>query len=89
MKILDGFVLRQLGQEFIVTGEGLSRVDFSKVVSMNKTAAYLWEQLQGKEFTPEDMATLLTEHYDVSSQTALEDAVALCDSWRKAGLIAE
>lgn len=87
MKILDGFVLRRLGQEFIVTGEGLSRVDFSKVISMNKTAAYLWEQLQDKEFTLEDMVSLLTGQYEVSEEVARADAAALCESWRKAGLI--
>ena len=52
MKLLDGLVLRPLLGEHIVTGEGLSRIDFSRVVSLNATAAWLWEQVEGKDFTP-------------------------------------
>ena len=89
MKIHYGNALRQLGQEYIVTGEDVSRIDFSKVIAMNKTAAWLWEQLQGKDFTPEDMAALLAERYDVSEETALADARKLAESWRDAGLTGE
>ncbi|MBR3653726.1 MAG: PqqD family protein [Bacteroidales bacterium] len=89
MRILDGLVLRPLGREFIVTGDGLSRIDFSKVVSMNATAAYLWKELQGRDFTVEEMVGLLTARYDVSEQAARADAVKLLDSWSKAGLLAE
>ncbi|MBQ6244799.1 MAG: PqqD family protein [Bacteroidales bacterium] len=89
MRILDGLVLRPLGREFIVTGDGLSRIDFSKVVSMNATAAYLWKELQGRDFTVEEMAGLLTARYDVSEQAARADAAKLMDSWAKAGLLAE
>lgn len=89
MRILDGLVLRPLGREFIVTGDGLSRIDFSKVVSMNATAAYLWEQLQGRDFSEEEMTTLLTARYDVSEEIARADVAKLLESWRKAGVLAE
>ena len=89
MKILEGLVLRPLGSDFIVTGDGLSRVNFSKVVSMNATAAYLWDALQGKDFVAEDLVPLLTERYDVSEETALTDARALVASWIDAGMIRE
>ena len=89
MRILDGLVLRPLGREFIVTGDGLSRIDFSKVVSMNATAAYLWGQLQGRDFSEEEMTTLLTARYDVSEEIARADVAKLLESWRKAGVLAE
>ncbi len=89
MKILDGMVLRPLGSEFIITGDGISRVNFSKVVSMNATAAYLWNELKDREFTVEDMASLLTDRYEVSAETALADARTLAASWLDAGLLAE
>ena len=87
MRLLEGFVLRSIAGEYIVTGEGLARVDFSKVISLNPTAAYLWEQIQDKDFTPEDLVALLTARYDVDAQTALADAEKLLESWRKAGLL--
>ena len=89
MKILDGLVLRPLGGEFIVTGDGISRVDFSKVVSMNATSAYLWDKLSGKDFAAQDIADLLTARYDVDAQTALTDAGSLIAAWQNAGLIEE
>ena len=55
MRLLDGLVLRSLLGEHIVTGEGLARVDFSKVISLNETAAWLFEQVQGRDFGPEDL----------------------------------
>lgn len=89
MRILDGLVLRPLGREFIVTGDDLSRVDFSKVISMNETAAYLWEALHGRDFIPEDIVALLTARYDVDEARALADARALVKSWQEAGLVSE
>ena len=89
MKLIDGLVLRPLGRDFIVTGEGVDRVDFSKVVSMNATAAYLWEQIQGRDFTPEDLVSLLTAKYDVDPAQARVDVDNLLDRWRQAALVEE
>ena len=89
MKLLEGLVLRPLGREYIVTGDGLSPIDFSKVVSMNATSAYLWDKLKGQDFSAKEMADLLTERYDVDAQTALTDAGSLIAAWQNAGLIEE
>ena len=80
-------MLRTLCGEHIVTGEGLARVDFSRVVSLNATAAYLWEQVEGKDFTPDDLVALLTARYDVNEARAREDVDKMLASWREAGLI--
>lgn len=85
--MLEGLVLRTLCGEHIVTGEGLARVDFSRVVSLNATAAYLWEQVEGKDFTPDDLVALLTARYDVDEARAREDVDKMLVSWREAGLI--
>ena len=87
MKLREGLVLRPLGSQYIVTGDDLSPVDFSKVVSMNATSAYLWDKLGGRDFSAQDMAGLLTERYDVDAKTALADAESLIAAWQKAGLL--
>ena len=87
MKIKDGFTLRSLYGEHIVLGEGLAQVKFNKMVSLNDSAAYLWEQVAGREFTAEDLAALLTAKYDVPADQALKDAQQLVASWLKIGLI--
>ena len=61
MKIKKGFILRQMCGENIVTAEGLEHINFNKLISLNATAAFLWEKVEGKEFTAEEMAQYLVE----------------------------
>lgn len=89
MKIIDGFILRTLVGEHIVTGEGLKQINFNKIVSLNESAAYLWEKVEGKEFTVKTLTDLLLEKYEVDEKTASEDAAALAKSWIEAGIVEE
>ena len=89
MKIIEGFVLRPLGEEFIVIGEGIAQINFNKMVSLNSTAAYLWENVEGKDFTVEDLTKLLTDQYEVGEEQAAADAAALAAKWIEAGIVAE
>ena len=87
MRIKKGFVLRELLGEHVITGEGVERVNFNKIISLNSTAAYLWESVKGADFTAESLADLLTEKYEVSKERAFEDSQALIDAWKEAELI--
>jgi len=86
MKIKDGFILRKICGESIVVGEGLAQVNFNKMMSLNESAAYLWEAVQGKEFTPEDLTKLLLERYEVEEEQARADATALAQTWIEQGV---
>jgi hypothetical protein len=86
MKIKKGFVLRQMCGENIVTAEGLEHINFNKLISLNATAAFLWEKVEGKEFTAEEMAQYLIEEYGIDMELALKDSKALCKSWIEAGI---
>ena len=54
---------------------------------MNETSAYLWENIQGKEFTCDDLVKLLTEEYEVDEKTARKDVDVLVGTWKDAGII--
>ena len=86
MKIKEGFVLRQMCGENIVSGEGLQHINFNKLISLNESAAYLWKELQGKDFTTEEMAELLIQRYGIDKQLAMTDAENLMASWKEIGL---
>lgn len=86
MKIKNGFVLREMCGENIVTAEGIENINFNKLISLNATAAYLWEALAGKDFTTEDMAGLLVERYGIDMELALKDSENLCNAWKDAGV---
>lgn len=89
MRIIEGFVLRPLGDEFIITGEGPAQVNFNKMISLNSTAAYLWRSVEGREFSVEDLTALLLEEYDVDEGTASKDALAIVNKWIEIGLVEE
>ena len=89
MRIIEGFVLRPLGEEFIVIGEGIAQINFNKMVSLNSSASYLWEKVEGKDFTVEDLTRLLTEQYEVSEEQAAADAATLAAKWIEAGIVSE
>ena len=87
MKIKKGFTLRPLCGEHIVVGEGLSQVNFNKMLSMNDSAAYLWENVIGREFSLEDLVTLLTDRYDVSAEQAMKDVKQMIAVWQEHGIL--
>lgn len=86
MKIKEGFTLRSLLGEYIVVGEGLAQVNFNKMLSLNESAAYLWQEIAGQEFTREDLVKLLLDRYEVSEEKAGEDVDKLLDIWLKEGV---
>ncbi|MBR5082475.1 MAG: PqqD family protein [Bacteroidales bacterium] len=89
MKLKKGYRLRSLGQEFILVAEGLDAVDFSRMISMNESAAFLWKEVEDKDFDAEMLTALLTDNYDIALETAQNDVAALLESWSAAGLIEE
>ncbi|HIU89643.1 MAG TPA: PqqD family protein [Candidatus Caccomonas pullistercoris] len=89
MKLKKGFELRDVCGEKVIVAQGLEHIDFSKIVSLNESAALLWEKLQGKEFDASTAAALLIEEYDVDSATAQADASRLLDHWKKIGVVEE
>lgn len=87
MKIKQGFELRDVCGEKVVISSGIENIDFDHMVALNESAAYLWEKIADRDFTPEEMAELLCKEYDVAPDTAQADAQELLDSWRESGLI--
>ena len=87
MKAKKGFNLRTVCGENIIVAEGLSNIDFSRIISLNESAAYLWKNIQDKDFDADMLVSLLTEEYEVTDEKAREDANALISQWQEAGLI--
>ena len=87
MKIKEGFVLRNIGDNYMVVGEGLAQIDFNKIISLNSTAAFLWKAVQGKDFDAQTLRDLLLGEYDVDEATALRDATSLMEKWAAAGIV--
>ena len=87
MKIKKGFELRTVCKENIIVAFGEENIDFSKVISLNESAALMWRAVLGKDFSAEDMADALMQEYEVDRETAVKDAQAMLQQWLEVGLI--
>ena len=88
MKIKKGFVLREVCGEKVIVGEGLETINFGKLISVNDTAAMLWQKAtELGNFTIEQLADALVEVYEVTREQALSDVEKLTARWMEAGLI--
>ncbi|MBQ8047179.1 MAG: PqqD family protein [Prevotella sp.] len=87
MKAKKGFNLRTVCGEQIVVAEGKENIDFTNIISMNESAAYLWRNIQGEDFNEETLAELLVSEYEVDRETALKDSKTLIRQWLDAGII--
>ncbi len=88
MKIKEGFVLRQVCGENVIVGEGLGAINFGKMLALNETAAWLWQQAVAMgEITIEALADKLCDEYEVSPDEARNDVAAIIDEWNAVGVI--
>ncbi|MBP5374782.1 MAG: PqqD family protein [Bacteroidaceae bacterium] len=87
MKIKQGFELRNVCGENIIIAHGVENIDFTKVITLNESAAYIWKQVVGKDFNEQDIVQLLLDEYEVEASQAKEDVKQLLASWMEAGFI--
>lgn len=89
MRIKEGFELREICGEHVILSHGMDNIDFSKIISLNETAAFLWKQSCGKEAISEDgLVSSLLEAYEVDEETARKDVAQVLAKWREIGLLA-
>jgi len=74
MQIKEGLEIREIAGEKVLIMQGRYGLDMTKVVSFNPTAEWLWNQLYGKSFSPEDVTRLLIERFQIDAETAEADA---------------
>ena len=88
MQLKKGFVLREVCGENVIMGEGLGAVNFGKLLALNETAAWLWQQAQEMgDFTVEALAERLSEEYDVSAENARKDVDDIVGEWQSVDVI--
>mgnify|MGYP003295219997 CR=1 FL=1 len=88
MKVKKGFELQNVCGEYIIVPAGIENVDFSRIISLNPTAAFLWERVSGmEEFTVETLVEALLEEYEVEEAVAREDCALIIERWAEMELI--
>jgi hypothetical protein len=89
MRKKPGFDLRRVGGEDVIVPGGMENVDFSRIVALNSSAAWLWRELGDGDFTAATLARMLGAHYAVDAATADADAAELLAQWLDAGIVAD
>ena len=88
MKIKEGFEIQNVCGEHIIVPAGADNIDYSRIISLNETAAYLWQNVVGKpSFTIDDMVALLLAEYEVEEDVAREDCEMIIERWKEMELV--
>lgn len=87
MKIKKGFTLRSVMGQNVVLAEGNNADSFGKMITLNSSAAMLWNELKGKSFDTEDAAELLVAKYGIDCEQALADAAHILNLMTEKGLV--
>jgi len=72
LKIKDGFVLKNIADNYVIVAVGEGNVDFNSMITTNETGAFLWEILE-KGATKEDLVKAVLAEYDADEAIVTAD----------------
>ncbi|HOA84802.1 MAG: PqqD family protein [Clostridiales bacterium] len=88
MKIKGGFILSKVGEDFVAMPAGELSGEFTNLIILNSTGAFLWERLATENGTDEEslLQALLAE-YEIDEQTAQTDISNFLKKLGSAGIL--
>jgi len=86
MKIKDNFILKEIAGSYVVVPVRSRAVDFSGVIKLTESGAFLWRLLE-KGADREELVAALLDEYEVDEVTASKDVDRFVDSLREADLL--
>ena len=86
MKKKESFIGRSIMDQHALMPFGETAHRFSGMILTTETGAFIWEHIE-EVSSAEEMASLLTEEFEVSYEEALADVTALFENFQKAGWI--
>lgn len=87
MKRKEGFKMGSVCGEKFLMAEGEENMDFNKIISLNETAAFLWEAMGDADFTVEDLVAKLTEEYEVTADDARQNIEQFIEETKSVGVV--
>ena len=75
--------------ENVVIMQGTHGSDLTRIISLNDSALYLWQKVEGRCFDVDVVATLLAEHYGIDDDMAQRDAARWIEKLGECGLLEE
>ncbi|MEA4965236.1 MAG: PqqD family peptide modification chaperone [Oscillospiraceae bacterium] len=72
MKIAEGFILRNVVDEWIVMPEGSNIKNFEGAIVLNEVSAFIWKQLENP-ISREDLLKAILDEFEINEQEAATD----------------
>ena len=79
-------IFRQVGDEALLVPVAGNVGDLASIYTMNETAAWLWERVDGIK-SVEELIRLASDEYDVSEETARQDVLEFVDQLSSIGFL--
>lgn len=87
MRINDRMKVRDVVGEHIIIMQSTDKVDMTRVMALNETALFLFNELQGRDFEADDAVRLLTDNYEVSEEVARRDVEKILADMKKHNIV--
>lgn len=87
MKTKAGFMRRKLGTQEVVVAVGEASKQFSGIIRLNETGAFLWDLLASGDRTETELVDALLAEYDVSRELATADVAKFVATIRAEGML--
>ena len=71
MKIKEGFMLRNVADNYVVVPMGKEAADFNGMITLNETGAFMWKCLE-KGCTKEELVEKVLEEYEAEKEQVLQ-----------------
>ncbi len=74
MRIREGYIMKKVGDGFVVVTVGRASTEFNGVIRMNGSGAFLWQSIMDGADTREKLVSAMLTRYD-----GLDEAAAARD----------
>jgi len=85
MKVKFGYIMREVAGNIVVVPIGTSAIDFSGVITLNETGAFLWKLLEN-EISEQELLSSMLKEYDIDEEIAKVDISTFLTKLKEADL---
>jgi len=87
MKILKQFILREIAGDYVLVPTGETAREFNGMVTLNPSAAFIWQHYEHTA-SLEELLALLLEEFDTDEATARADLITFTSELVQRGILA-
>lgn len=88
MKVKEGFIVKKVIDDYVVVPVGDNFMDFSSIINLNETGAFLWKCMEN-DITEDELVNLLSKEYEVDASEVKDDVADFIESLKNAKLLSE